>query len=132
MPYLSTVITARKPAAFKTNLDAWFAANLQVYIRHFQLVAKDQLRFTGLEYRAVILYEALAVAPLLAPFTATILQAPTGAAFATDMAAVIAANPGFLYRGPFTTDLGESRRTEDLVGVLFQTSDAVNGATNWP
>lgn len=132
MPYLSTVITARKPTTFKTNLDAWFAANLQVYIRHFQVVIKDQIRFTNIEYRAVILYETGAAAPVAVPFTSTILQAQTGAKFATDTAAAIALASTDLYRGPFSVDLAQSRRTEDLIGVLLQTSDTVNGANNWP
>ena len=132
MPYLSTVVTARDVAALVTNLDTWFAANDQVTIRHFQLLAKDQERFTGIEFRAIILYETGAAAPVSPPFTAQVIQAATGAAFATDLANTIAAAASDLYRGPYSADLAKSRRTEDLVGVLFNTSDTVNGATNWP
>jgi len=132
MPYLSDVVTARDGAALKTNLDAWFAAHPADIIRYFQLLIKDQIRFTGVEFRAIILYETGVGAPAVPPFTATVLQAGSGAAFATNLAAAIAAAPAELFRGPFSADLAQSRRTEDLVGVVFQTADLVNGAVNWP
>lgn len=132
MPYFNDVVTARDVETLRTNLDAWFAAHPAEIIRHFQLIIKDQLRFTGIEFRAIILYETGVGAPVVPPFTATVIQAGSGAVFATDTATAIAAAPAELYRGPFSDDLTQSRRTEDLIGVLFQTSDTVNGAINWP
>jgi len=130
MANLSTVLTGNDLSSLKTNIDAFFAANLTIRVLNIAFIAREKLSTPSLDMAVVILYDTDG-ATLAAPYVANLVQGLVASGLGTNIATFLATVTTQFSQGPFT-DFQPGRNFQNAYTALIITNvSPAQGSANW-
>jgi hypothetical protein len=130
MANLATVLTGRDLVDLKTNVDAFFAANLTIRVLHIGFIARQRVSTPDLDLAVSILYD-LDGATLTAPYIANFLQAEGPTELGTAITTFLATVTTQFSQGPYVDYQKESRDINGYTSLIVTNVSIAQGSANW-